>query len=159
GDRRNGPFRRCGQADRVRTVIQTGDPTPEGGPAAMTTDVLTTDRPAPSTARDTLAAVQELAPTIVARAGEVEAARRLPPDLLDQLVAAGCFRLLLPTSHGGQGADLLSALEVLETLARADASVGWTVMIGAGSWIDLAGLPRATFDSLYADGPDAITAG
>src|SRR5690606_29962762 len=69
------------------------------------------------------------------------------------------FRLLLPTSHGGQGADLLSALEVLETLARADASVGWTVMIGAGSWIDLAGLPRATFDSLYADGPDAITAG
>ena len=32
-------------------------------------------------------------------------------------------------------------------------------MIGAGSWIDLAGLPRATFDALYADGPDAIIAG
>ena len=31
-------------------------------------------------------------------------------------------------------------------------------MIGAGSWIDLAGLPRATFDAMFADGP-AIVAG
>jgi alkylation response protein AidB-like acyl-CoA dehydrogenase len=31
-------------------------------------------------------------------------------------------------------------------------------MIGAGSWVDLAGLPRATFDALFADGP-AIIAG
>ena len=46
------------------------------------------------------------------------------------------------------------AMRVYEALSRADASVGWTVMIGSGSWIDLAGLPRATFDTLYADGPD-----
>ena len=32
-------------------------------------------------------------------------------------------------------------------------------MIGAGSWIDLAHLPRETFDALYATNPDAITAG
>ena len=47
----------------------------------------------------------------------------------------------------------------LETLARADASTGWTVMIGAGSWIDLAGLPRATFDAMFADASEAIVAG
>lgn len=125
----------------------------------MSTDVLTTDR-SPSTAVDEiLAAVHTLAPTIVARAAEVEAARRLPPDLLEQLMDAGCFRILLPTSHGGTGADLPSALRALEVVARADASVGWTVMIGAGSWVDLARLPRASFDALYADGPDAIAAG
>ena len=66
---------------------------------------------------------------------------------------------ILPQSHGGVGADLMEAMRVLEALARADASTGWTVMIGAGSWIDLAGLPRATFDALFADGPDAIVAG
>ena len=32
---------------------------------------------------------------------------------------------------------------LLETLARADASTAWTVMIGGNAWIDLAGLPRA----------------
>ena len=50
-------------------------------------------------------------------------------------------------------------MRALESLARADASVAWTVMIGAGSWIDLAHLPRETFDALYATNPDAITAG
>ena len=76
----------------------------------------------------------------------------MPRDLLDDLVAAGCFRLLLPRSHGGVGADLPAAMRVIETLARADASVGWTVMIGATSWCDLAGLPRSTFDALFAGG-------
>jgi alkylation response protein AidB-like acyl-CoA dehydrogenase len=50
-------------------------------------------------------------------------------------------------------------MRVYEALARADASVAWTVMIGSGSWCDLASLPRATFDELFAGAPDAITAG
>jgi len=37
--------------------------------------------------------------------------------------------------------------------------VGWTVMVGAGAWCDLAGLPRRSFDELFARGPDVIVAG
>ena len=59
------------------------------------------------------------------------------------------FRLLRPASHGGLGADLPAALDVYEALARADASAGWTVLIGSGSWVDLAGLPRAAFDEVF----------
>jgi len=106
-----------------------------------------------------LEAARGLAPAIGKRAAEVEHARRLPRDLLDELIAAGCFRVLLPVSHGGLGADLPSAMRVFETLARADASVGWTVMIGACCWCDLMGLPRATFDALFAARPHVITAG
>lgn len=104
-------------------------------------------------------AAHGLADIIAARATEIENARRLPTDLLDRLVAAGCFRLLLPASHGGVGADLPSAMHIFEGLARADPSTGWTVVIGNGAWVDAALLPRATFDALYADGPDAILAG
>ena len=111
------------------------------------------------TVGDTLEAVRRLAPTIGKRAAEVESARRLPRDLLDELAAAGCFRVLTPTSHGGLGADLPTAMRIFEALARADASVGWTVMIGGTSWIDLVGLPRATFDHLFATGRDVIFAG
>ena len=69
------------------------------------------------TAVDVLRAVQQLTPTIAARAAEIEAARRVPPDLLDDLVRAGCFRMLLPPTHGGVAADLATAMRVLETLA------------------------------------------
>jgi alkylation response protein AidB-like acyl-CoA dehydrogenase len=106
-----------------------------------------------------LQAVRQLAPSIFDRAGEIEAGRHVPIDLLDRLRAAGCFRLVRPARHGGLEASIPDAMRGLESLARADASVAWTVMIGAGSWIDLAHLPRETFDALYATNPDAITAG
>jgi alkylation response protein AidB-like acyl-CoA dehydrogenase len=106
-----------------------------------------------------LHAVRQLAPAVLDRAGEIETARRVPPDLVDELRAAGCFRLVRPATHGGLEASIGDAMRALESLARGDASVAWTVMIGAGSWIDLAHLPRETFDALYATNPDAITAG
>ena len=111
-----------------------------------------------STIEDVLAAVNGLTPGIANRAPEIEKARRIPGDLLEKLVDAGVFRMSLPTSHGGLGADLPGAMRVLETLARADASVGWTVAIGGIAWCDLVGLPRATFDELY-DADSVITAG
>jgi indole-3-acetate monooxygenase len=111
-----------------------------------------------TTGADVANNVRALGPAISARSAEIEWARRLPNDLLDDLVAAGCFRLLLPQSHAGIGADVLTALEVFEAVARADASVGWTTMIGSGSWCDLATLPRATFDAIF-DGSDVIVAG
>ena len=120
---------------------------------------MTTTGTGMTTTRDVLDAVHRLAPEVAARAGETEAARRVPRDLLDGLAAAGVFRLLRPPSHGGVGAPLPEALEVFGALARADASVGWIALIGSGSWIDLAGLPRATFDDLFAGTPDAVTAG
>lgn len=111
------------------------------------------------TAEDVLRAVQHLRPTIAARAAEIEAARRVPPDLLDDLVGAGCFRMLLPPTHGGVAADLPTAMRVLEALATADASVAWTAAIGAGSWLDLVGLPRASFDRIVGAAPEVIVAG
>ena len=115
--------------------------------------------PSPAPAGEVLDNVRELAPSIAGRATEIEAARRLPADLLAALTAAGCFRVLLPRSHGGGGADLPGAMRVFEALSRADGSVGWTVMIGASAWCDIAGLPRATFDALYAGGPDVVGGG
>lgn len=112
-----------------------------------------------TTPRDVLDAARRLAPSLAGRADEIEAGRRVPRDLLDELIATRVFRLLRPATHGGVGADLPGAMRVYEALARADASVGWTVMIGSGSWCDLAPLPRATFDELFSDAPDVITAG
>ena len=64
---------------------------------------MTTATAGPRTARDVLDAVHDLAPSIADRAAEIERARRLPADLLDDLRRTGCFRMLLPPSHGGLG--------------------------------------------------------
>lgn len=98
--------------------------------------------------------VRALAPTIAARAREVEELRRVPLDLVDDLVAAGCLRLLVPRSHGGLEMDLGDALGVVSDLARVDGSIGWTVALGSEAPLVLGLLPRSTFDALYADDPD-----
>ncbi|WP_437665949.1 acyl-CoA dehydrogenase family protein [Sorangium sp. So ce1182] len=106
-----------------------------------------------------LQAVRDLAPTISSRGAEIEEARRLPADLLEQLKAAGCFRMFLPRSHGGLEVDLRTGMDVLETLARADGATGWTVMIGSESPPLFALLSRERFDAVYSGGPDVIIAG
>jgi alkylation response protein AidB-like acyl-CoA dehydrogenase len=108
---------------------------------------------------DVLAAVRELAPSISAGSEEIESERRVPLDLLDQLIAAGCFRMLTPRSHGGLELDLPLSLEIIETIAAADGATGWTVMIGSESPMLLALLPRCRFDQIYADTPDVIVGG
>jgi indole-3-acetate monooxygenase len=115
--------------------------------------------PPTRTAASVLEGAAQLAPFIEERAARIEADRTLPTDVLDALRAAGCFRILHPTSHGGCGADLGSAFAMFETLARADASTAWTVMIGSGAWIDLASLPRSSFDALFPDDGDLVVAG
>jgi alkylation response protein AidB-like acyl-CoA dehydrogenase len=103
-------------------------------------------------------AVKALIPSIATRAEEIENARRLPPDLVDELTAAGCFRMLVPRSHGGAELDAPAHMQVLEELARADASVAWTVMIGGAAPALFGLLPKKTFDAIYADGPDVVLA-
>lgn len=103
--------------------------------------------------------VRELGPEISARAGEIEAGRRLPVALVERLKAAGLFRMFVPRSHGGLEVDLRAGLDVLEALARIDGSTAWTVMIGAETPQVLALLSRARFDAIYAGGPDVILGG
>lgn len=103
--------------------------------------------------------VTALAPGISKRAEEVEQARRLPLDLLDDLTQAGCFRMGLPRSHGGEELGIGEIIRVIEVLSWADGGVGWTVMIGGFTPELFAFLPRERFDALYAAGPDLIGGG
>ena len=65
----------------------------------------------------------------------------------------------MPSEYGGADGRLTHALEIFHTLGRADGSTAWTVMIGAGSAVELAALPAEARAVVYADGPDVIAAG
>jgi alkylation response protein AidB-like acyl-CoA dehydrogenase len=100
-----------------------------------------------------LADIRELAPGIAARSAEIEAARRMPLDLVETLRSIGVFRMFVPRSHGGLELDLPLALEIISALGRIDGSVGWTAMVGSASAIFATLLPRETYDHVYRNGP------
>lgn len=104
-------------------------------------------------------AVRALAPEIRARAAEAEAARTAPRDLVDKLRTAGVFRMLTPKSHDGLELPPPEAFQAVVEAAKADGSIGWTVMIGSATGLLFSRLPRAAFDRAFADGPDLIQAG
>ena len=106
-----------------------------------------------------LANLQELAPGIASRAAEIEASRRIPPDLVEVLRSIGIFRMFVPQSHGGLELDMPAALEIFGALSRIDGSVGWTAMIGGGCDLFASLLPRDTYEQVYQNGPDVIIAG
>jgi alkylation response protein AidB-like acyl-CoA dehydrogenase len=106
-----------------------------------------------------LANIRELAPAITSRAAEIEAGRRMPPDLVQALRSIGIFRIFVPQSHGGLELDMPTALEILGALSRIDGSVGWTAMIGGGCDLFAPLLPRDTYEQVYQNGPDVIIAG
>jgi alkylation response protein AidB-like acyl-CoA dehydrogenase len=99
-----------------------------------------------------------LAGDIGAARDAIEAGRRLPGALVDQLRTTGCFGMTLPKSMGGGELDPVAQFEVCEAAARLDASVGWCVMIGSDAGYYSAWLDDSATARLWP-GPDAVTAG
>jgi alkylation response protein AidB-like acyl-CoA dehydrogenase len=99
-----------------------------------------------------------LAAALRTRSEEIEAARRLPPDVARTLEAAGLFRLCLPRALGGPELHLAELVRALETVSAGDAAAGWCAMIASttsalAAWLE----PEAARVLLAA--PGAVSGG
>ncbi len=113
---------------------------------------------------DIYANARALAGYLKEKSAEIDAARRLPPEVAARLRGAGMFRLMMPKAWGGPELSPAEQVEVIEELATANASAAWCVMIGcdsgffAGYLDDAAGreiyprLDMATAGSILASG-------
>lgn len=82
-----------------------------------------------------------LGPLVARRAAEIEERRRLTEDVLDALLAADVFRLLVPAALGGRERPFPEFMRIVELLAQADASTAWCVNQGGvfatmAAWCD-----------------------
>jgi alkylation response protein AidB-like acyl-CoA dehydrogenase len=68
---------------------------------------------------------RELGPKLEAAAVEIERRRELPEQLVEALADCGLFRLLLPRSLGGAELPPASFVQVIEEVAKHDASTAW----------------------------------
>ncbi len=106
---------------------------------------------------DHIAAARALGPRIRALQPEIENARRLPLELVDDLRTSGLFRMATPASVGGDETDLLTMLRAIEEISEADGSTGWCVMIAATSGVVAAYLDPDEARAIF--GPEAIVGG
>jgi alkylation response protein AidB-like acyl-CoA dehydrogenase len=105
-----------------------------------------------------LARANEISLLLRERAAEVETARRLTGPVVEALRSTGVFRMSMPRTWDGPELDILSQIEILETLSRADASSGWCAMIGSDSGFFAAHLEESSARALYP-ALDSVTAG
>jgi alkylation response protein AidB-like acyl-CoA dehydrogenase len=88
-----------------------------------------------------LAVADRIARGVEPRSREIEAARRLPQDIADELAAAGLYGLLTPRRYGGAELHPRDFVGVVERLARSDAAVAWCCFIACNAGVLAAYLP------------------
>ncbi len=98
---------------------------------------------------DVLTRAHSVGDFLKAAAPRIEAANRLPEDVVAALHGARLFRLLLPQSVGGDELDLKTFAEVMQVIASFDASTAWTISQGAGCAMSAAYLGPATAQRLF----------
>ena len=104
-------------------------------------------------------AAAALHPMIRACHDEIEREQRLPPALVEQLHAAGFYRMVIPRALGGLQADPLTYLRVVEVLAEGAGSVGWNIANnGIGQLVTL-GLPDDGVQEIHGQGIPSVIAG
>jgi alkylation response protein AidB-like acyl-CoA dehydrogenase len=113
----------------------------------------------PGESNSLLEAAAGVQPIVRTFQDEIESERRIPRPLVEQLVSAGLYRMVVPKKLGGLQADLLTFLRAAELIAEADGSVGWNLANNAiGQFVALS-LPDEGVEEIFEHGPDAIMAG
>src|SRR2546422_11168566 len=96
-----------------------------------------------------LDAARAITPQIRAAAARIEHDRRVPLELVRALAEAGVFRMCVPRTCGGSEVEPATMIGVLEAIAEADGSAGWSAMIGATSGVAAAYLPADAAREIY----------
>ncbi|WP_428486199.1 acyl-CoA dehydrogenase family protein [Rhodopila sp.] len=122
----------------------------------MDTMTQETRLPADIDAQPVVQAAAALRPVLRRYQAEIEREQRLPPALVEQLRAAGFYRMVIPRALGGLQADPLTYLRVVELLAEGVGSVGWNLANNGIAQLVTLGLPDGGVHEIHGDGVSVI---
>jgi len=98
---------------------------------------------------DSLDRARGLGPLLDGAADEIERDRELPPKIVAALIDAGLYRLLQPRSLGGGELQPAHYAQIIEEIARHDASVAWCVGQSCGCSMSAAFLSPEVAQTIY----------
>ncbi|MGH7733363.1 MAG: acyl-CoA dehydrogenase family protein [Gemmatimonadales bacterium] len=110
--------------------------------------------PADIDAQPVVQAAAAIQPVLRSFRDEIERDQRFPKALVEELRAAGFYRLIVPGSRGGLQADPLTYLRVVELLAEGCGSVGRNLANNSVVQLVMLGLPDDGVHEIHAKGPD-----
>lgn len=105
-----------------------------------------------------LDAARRMAGDVAPRSAAIEAAGRLPDDVVAALRESGIPALWLPAELGGAEAAPAEVVDAIAVLAAADGSTGWCAAVAAGTAAVAAFLPEAGAREIFSS-PSTLTAG
>jgi len=109
--------------------------------------------PADIDAQPVVQAAAALKPALRDYHVEIEREQRFPRALVEQLHAAGFYRMVIPRALGGLEADPLTYLRVVELLAEGCGSVGWNLANNSIGQLVTLGLPDDGVREIHGNGP------
>jgi indole-3-acetate monooxygenase len=115
--------------------------------------------PADIDAQPVVAAARAIQPALRQYVAEMEREQRFPAALVEQLRAAGFYRLMIPRSLGGLEVDPLTYLRVAELLSEGLGSVGWNIANNGIAGLVSLGLPDEGVEEIHGGGTPSIIAG
>jgi indole-3-acetate monooxygenase len=104
-------------------------------------------------------AAKALAPQIQAHADENERERRQSLPLVEAMARAGLFRLWISRSLGGEEADPMTLLRVVEEVSSVDGATGWCVALGGEYGVFSGHLSPDAARDIFGSDPNVVTAG
>src|ERR1700720_4201937 len=109
--------------------------------------------PADVDAQPVVQAAAALQPVLRNYHDELEREQRLPRALVEEMRAAGFYRLVIPRALGGLEVDPLTYLRVVELLAEGCGSVGWNLANNSIGQLVTLGLPDEGTREVPGAGP------
>lgn len=106
---------------------------------------------------DHLASIHALGPLLAAHFEEIEQRRELPPAVVAAVTERDLFRLLVPRDLGGGEVTPMALFEIIEAIARHDASTAWCVGQNAVSAMLAAFLPSEPARHIFGQ-PSGVVA-
>jgi alkylation response protein AidB-like acyl-CoA dehydrogenase len=103
-----------------------------------------------------LEAARQLAPMVRENADQIDAARELPKPLFHALADAGLYLMAVPRAVGGLEVDFPTYVQVIEEIAKADASTAWTISQGANWSTYSARMTREAAREIWVDTPRSV---
>lgn len=100
-----------------------------------------------------------IVPLIAGEADEIERTRRLTPAVVSALIENGLYRALLPQSLGGNEAAPEVFMQMLEEIAKADASTAWCLGQCSVCAMIAASLDHDTAHEIFNEGPGILAWG
>jgi alkylation response protein AidB-like acyl-CoA dehydrogenase len=101
---------------------------------------------------------RSIASSVAPRGSEIEAARRLPPDVATLMGKAGFYRMFIVERLGGLEVPPAVAAQVYEALAEGDAECAWVAFIGATTGLAVSRLIDEAVAEILARSDALITA-